>query len=85
MRKTALKQKSYRNTITKLSTKEALTDRETEIMKCAALGLNNNEIAQKLYVSSHTVKAQIGTAFKKLSANNRTNAVYIAMKYNIIK
>ena len=61
-----------------------LTYRERKVLEYAAQGLGNTTIAQKLYISSHTVKAHVASALKKLSAINRTQAVYLAAKYHII-
>lgn len=62
-----------------------LTKRETDIIQYAAEGLNNNQIAEKLFISKHTIKAHLAVALKKLSAVNRTNVVYKALKYKLIK
>lgn len=62
-----------------------LSTRELKVIEFAAQGLDNNEIAEILYISSHTVKAHIASAMRKLSANNRTNAVYKAVKLHIIE
>ena len=61
-----------------------LSYRERKVLEYAARGLDNPAIAQKLYISRHTVKAHLAAAFRKLSAINRTNAVYIALKSKII-
>lgn len=55
-----------------------LTEREFKILQMIALGLNNNEIASKLFVSVNTVKSAITVIFKKLDVKNRAQAVYIA-------
>ncbi len=61
-----------------------LSPRENSILEYAAQGLDNKEIGQKLYISHHTVKAHMASVMRKLDANNRTNAIYIAMKQHII-
>ena len=61
-----------------------LTEREFVILKDARLGLSNTEIADKEFITSHTVKAHLSSILKKLGAKNRAQAVYIAMKNNII-
>ena len=80
--KTSSIEKSKRNFV--INTKVGLTIREQKVIEFAAQGLDNKQIARKLYISSHTVKAHIAAALRKLSANNRTNAVYKALKQNII-
>lgn len=81
--KTFTTRQSKRNYV--INTKTGLTIREQKVIEFAAQGLDNKEIAKKLYISSHTVKAHIAAALRKLSANNRTNAVYKAVKQNIIE
>ena len=67
------------------STNIPLSLREKKVLEFAAKGLDNPEIAKKLYISRHTVKAHFASAFRKLSALNRTHAVYIAVKNKIIE
>jgi len=64
---------------------DILTKRETDIIQYVAQGLNNNQIAEKMFISRHTIKAHLATAIKKLSAINRTNVVYKALKNKLIK
>jgi DNA-binding NarL/FixJ family response regulator len=54
-----------------------LTDREREVAIEVARGSSNAEIAQRLYMSVATVKANITRIFAKLGTNNR---VHVAMK-----
>lgn len=61
-----------------------LTDREILILKLLTKGLENDEISREIFVSIHTVKAHVSSIIKKLNAKNRTNAVYLALKNNII-
>lgn len=61
-----------------------LTQREHKVIEYAAQGFDNEEIAKELFISRHTVKVHIASALRKLSAINRTQAVYLAKKYNII-
>ncbi len=62
-----------------------LTEQEEQIIKLASQGACNNEIAGALYVSPDTVKAHMREILRKLNADNRTHATYIALKYNIIE
>lgn len=52
-----------------------LTSREEEILSHVLLGLNNKEIAEKLYISSHTVKNHITKIYEKLGVNGRAQAI----------
>ncbi len=62
-----------------------LTELEEKILHLVAQGADNSTIANKIYISFHTVKAHISVILKKLRAENRTHATYIALKSNIIK
>lgn len=63
---------------------DALTAREIEVLKCAAVGGANKSIASQLGISEDTVKAHMKNILAKLYANDRTHAVTIAMKRGII-
>ena len=58
-----------------------LTNREKEVLKLLAKGYTNPEIAQKLYISPHTVKAHVAAILKKLNVKNRLLAVVAAEEY----
>lgn len=62
---------------------EALTAREIEVLRCAAVGHSNKEIARELKISEATVKAHIRSLLPKLAASDRTHAVTIALKRGI--
>ncbi len=64
--------------------KNSLSEQEISILTLAAQGLENTQIAKILFVSHHTVKAHMTSVFRKLGAANRTEAVYIAIKNNLI-
>lgn len=51
-----------------------LTPRETEILAMVAVGAKNEEIAEKLCISPHTVKTHIYNIFKKIDVPNRLQA-----------
>lgn len=51
-----------------------LTRRETEIIKLIADGARNNDIADSLCLSAHTVKTHIYHIYKKLNVSNRMQA-----------
>ena len=61
-----------------------LTYRETEYLSLVALGNKNKKIAEYLCVSASTVKKTVEKIFKKLSANDRANAVAIVFFLDII-
>ena len=61
-----------------------LTHREKDVLEYLIQGLSNEEIADKLYVTIATVKAHLGSIFSKLSVKNRTQAIVMALKENIV-
>ena len=52
-----------------------LSDREFEVLKLAAEGLSNKEIAERLGLSVWTVQTHLGHVFEKLGTRSRTQAV----------
>lgn len=61
-----------------------LSEREVEVLRCAAAGNANKRIAGHLAISEETVKAHMRSILAKLDANDRTHAVTIALKRGII-
>ncbi|MBE0446920.1 MAG: response regulator transcription factor [Actinobacteria bacterium] len=59
---------------------EFLTDREIEVLRLAAQGKSNKEIAEDLVLSVRTVEAHLGHIFDKLAVSSRTEAVILALK-----
>ena len=57
-----------------------LTPREIEILSLVAIGAKNEEIAERLYISSNTVKTHIYNIFKKIDVPNRLQAALWAAK-----
>jgi len=56
-------------------TEEPLSDRELEVLKLAAKGMSNKDIAEKLFLSVRTVKAHLSTIFNKVNVASRTEAI----------
>ncbi|HRJ59013.1 MAG TPA: response regulator transcription factor, partial [Anaerolineales bacterium] len=52
-----------------------LTDRELELLRLIAQGLNNQEIAHKLVISPKTVRNHITNIFSKLQVADRAQAI----------
>lgn len=60
---------------------EILTRRQTEILAQVAVGASNDEIAENLSVSPHTVKTHLYNIFKKINVSNRLQAALWAAKH----
>jgi DNA-binding NarL/FixJ family response regulator len=56
-----------------------LTGREREVLALLASGLDNDEIAGRLYLSPTTVRTHIGNILRKLEVHSRADAVRIAV------
>jgi LuxR family maltose regulon positive regulatory protein len=63
---------------------DPLTDRELQVLRLMARGMTNREIAQELVVASGTVKAHAASIYRKLDVHNRTQAVTLAGKLELI-
>jgi NarL family two-component system response regulator LiaR len=59
---------------------EQLTERELEVLRLAAKGLSNRDIAQVLYLSTRTVQTHLSTVFTKMEVGSRTEAVVQALR-----
>lgn len=57
-----------------------LSDREIEVLEKIASGSSNKEIADMLTISTQTVKNHISSILRKLSLNDRTQAVIYALR-----
>jgi DNA-binding NarL/FixJ family response regulator len=62
-----------------------LTPRQVEILQLVALGLSNKELAERLYLSEHTVKYHLGEIFQRLQVKNREQAAEYAIQKGLIK
>lgn len=62
-----------------------LTERELEVLTLITDGLNNQQIAEKMMVSIHTVKAHICSIFAKLKVNSRVQAAVKAVKFGLVE
>ncbi|MDR8525169.1 MULTISPECIES: helix-turn-helix transcriptional regulator [Shewanella] len=62
-------------------TLEVLTNREKTIIQLVSSGARNKEIANKLSISEHTVKAHISSIFRKTQARNRVELLRWAQSF----
>ena len=61
-----------------------LSDREIEVLKLVASGLENAEIAAKLFISPKTVKNHLSNIFMKLQFENRIQAAVYAVRSGLV-
>jgi LuxR family transcriptional regulator of csgAB operon len=64
----------FRESGSRNHTHPLLTQRELEILSIVVCGATNEEIADKLFISPHTVKTHIYNIFKKINVPNRLQA-----------
>ncbi|MFF1820140.1 response regulator [Kribbella sp. NPDC058245] len=64
---------------------DVLTTREREIVGLVALGLSNDEIADRLVLSPLTVKTHVNRAMTKLEARDRAQLVVIAYQTGLVR
>jgi two-component system NarL family response regulator len=62
-----------------------LTDREMQVLKLVAKGMNNRDIAKELFISENTVKNHVRNILEKLQIHSRMEAVMIAVREKLIE
>ena len=63
---------------------ESLTERELDILRLLASGLDNRAIAARLYLSEKTVGNRLSEIFQKLNVTNRTQAALVAKQHGLV-
>jgi DNA-binding NarL/FixJ family response regulator len=61
-----------------------LSRRESQILQRVAYGSTTKEVARDLGISAHTVKTHLERIFEKLGANDRAQAVAIALRKGLV-
>ena len=62
-----------------------LTERELEVLRLVARGLNNRDIAKQLFISENTVKNHIRNILEKLQLHSRMEAVVYAVREKLLE
>jgi DNA-binding NarL/FixJ family response regulator len=63
---------------------DRLTPREHEVLELVALGLSNERIAERLYISPTTAKTHVNRTMMKLDARDRAQLVIIAYETGVV-
>ena len=63
---------------------ESLSAREKEVLLLAAQGLPGHAVAKRLSITERTVQAHLTSAYGKLGARNKTEAILLALKRGIV-
>ena len=63
----------------------ARTDRELEVLRLVAKGLNNRDAARELYISENTVKNHVRNLLEKLQLHSRMEAVLYAVREKLVE
>ncbi len=58
--------------------------REVQVLKLLAMGLSVVAIADKIFISTHTVNQHLRSIYRKLEVRSRSMAVYVAQKNGIL-
>lgn len=66
------------------ATEPSLSDREVDVLGLLVQGLSNQEIADRLEISSETVKSHLRHIMKKLAVSDRTQAAVKALKQGLV-
>ncbi|MFO7310854.1 MAG: response regulator transcription factor [Bacillota bacterium] len=61
-----------------------LSLRERDVLRLIAKGLSNHEIAQRLFISPHTVKNHVSRIYQKLGVDDRTKVAIWAVRLGLV-
>lgn len=77
--------KEISRTDREVGTGPRLTDRELEVLRLVATGLNNREVAKQLFISENTVKNHVRNILDKLQLHSRMEAVMYAVREKLLE
>jgi NarL family two-component system response regulator LiaR len=65
-------------------TLDQITERELEVLRLAARGMSNRDIARELEISMRTVQTHLSNVFNKMGVGSRTEAVMFGLRKGLI-
>ncbi|MET3963019.1 DNA-binding NarL/FixJ family response regulator [Marmoricola sp. OAE513] len=77
--------KEISRTDREVGTVPRLTERELEVLRLVATGLNNREVAKQLFISENTVKNHVRNILDKLQLHSRMEAVMYAVREKLLE
>ncbi len=80
-----MQQVAQKRTPTQEKSADELTERERDVIRLVAVGRNNREIAQELFISEKTVKSHISNILGKLNLEHRTQLAIYAIKNKLVE
>ena len=69
----------------KIVNSNKLTKREKEILNLMGMNLTNQQISDRLYISTSTVKSHVSSVLSKLGQSNRSQAIIYSLKNGLIR
>lgn len=63
---------------------EELSQRELDVLKLIARGMNNDQIAERLFISPHTVKNHVSNVYRKMGMDDRTQVAITALRLGLV-
>jgi HD-GYP domain-containing protein (c-di-GMP phosphodiesterase class II)/DNA-binding CsgD family transcriptional regulator len=62
-----------------------LTEREVDVLRLVARGLDRRQVAKDLYLSEHTVRHHLESTYSKIGVHSRAGAVLFAVEHNLLR
>jgi DNA-binding CsgD family transcriptional regulator len=63
---------------------EGLSERETEVLRLVSAGLSNLQVAEKLFLSPHTINRHLTSIYSKIGVSSRTEAAHYAHEHGLL-
>lgn len=84
LKKVRVDEVAMKNNVEEFCDKFTITDRELDILKAIVEDLTEGQIADKLFISPHTVRTHMKNIYKKLHVHSRASAMKLALQHGLI-